>query len=260
MSERVDYDTVAAVYGSRYDRNDYSGVEQAVTGFVASAAADATPGVLEVGCGTGHWLRILGKSGVNGVGLDCSGGMLQGARMAVSPPRLVRGRAEALPCRAASCDRIFCVNALHHFTDPHAFFDEAARVLRPGGGLLTIGLDPHTGSDSWWIYDYFPAALAADRKRYLPASIIRALMAASGFVRCKTMVVQHRPAAVTMKEALRRGFLDRSSTSQLLVISQMEYDAGIARVHAADAAAPGGLVLRADLRLYGTVAWLPVGA
>src|SRR5215467_889490 len=64
--------------------------------------------------------------------------------------------------RTASLDRIFAINAFHHFVDKRAFAGEARRVLRPAGRLLTIGLDPHTGLDQWWVYDYFPAALAAD--------------------------------------------------------------------------------------------------
>lgn len=255
--ERVDYDAVAAVYGSRYDRNDYSGVERTVTAFVAATDGCAAPAALEVGCGTGHWVRLLADRHVDVAGVDPSDGMLRMACRHGLTGRLIRGRAEALPCRAASRDRVFCVNALHHFTDPQAFFDEAGRVLRPGGGVLTVGLDPHAASDSWWIYDHFPAALAADRERYLAASIIRSLMEATGFRHCKTIVAQHRPTSLTMRDASRRGFLDRSSTSQLLVISQAEYDAGIARMAAADAGADGGLTLRSDLRLYGTIGWLP---
>ena len=35
MSERVDHDRIAAFYGTRYERNDYAGVEQALAAFVA---------------------------------------------------------------------------------------------------------------------------------------------------------------------------------------------------------------------------------
>jgi ubiquinone/menaquinone biosynthesis C-methylase UbiE len=39
----------------------------------------------------------------------------------------------------ASFDRLFCVNALHHFRDKRAFVVEARRVLRRGGRMMTIG-------------------------------------------------------------------------------------------------------------------------
>jgi len=55
---------------------------------------------------------------------------------------------------------VYSINALHHFDDRSAHFAEARRVLRPGGGILTIGLDPHTGKDRWFIYDFlFPGTL-----------------------------------------------------------------------------------------------------
>ena len=81
--------------------------------------------------------------------------MLARARVAAPGARLVRARAEDLPWRDATFDRIFCVNALHHFSDRDRFFAEARRILRPGGGLLTIGKDPHAERDEWWVYHYF---------------------------------------------------------------------------------------------------------
>jgi len=254
MSHRVDYDRVAQVYESRYQRNDYTGVEHALASFIEGARADRQR-VLEVGCGAGHWLRWLEHAGVNIVGVDPSSGMLNVARDAVGPNRLIRGRAEALPCVSATCDRLFSVNALHHFADPAAFFSEARRLLRAGGGLLTVGLDPHTGQDQWWIYDYFPEALIADRKRYLPAHRIRELMMLCGFSNCETRMIQHLPREMTVSEASSGGFMNRTSTSQLMVISDVAYDAGVKRIHAADASAGGARILRSDLRLYGTTGW-----
>jgi SAM-dependent methyltransferase len=177
--------------------------------------------------------------------------MLTVARRRHADARLIRARAEALPCGTASAEHIFCVNALHHFRDPAAFFREARRVLVTGGGLLTIGLDPDTGRDRWWLYDYFPTALVEDRRRYLPAARIRELMQAAGFSACETRDVQHTPAQMTVSEAERRGFLDRTSTSQLMVISDAEYEAGRERIRAAGGAA----LLCSDLRVRGTTGW-----
>lgn len=250
MSQLVDYDALASDYGARYRRNDYSGVEQALAAFVAGAATGTQERVLEVGCGTGHWVHFLRGRNADVIGMDPSEGMLNVARRHARGG-LIRARAEALPCRAASCRRIVCVNALHHFTDPAAFFREARRVLSLGGGLLTIGLDPHTGQDRWWIYDHFPSALIEDRKRYLATNRIRELMQASGFAHCDTREVQRLPTQLAVSEAARRGFLERTSTSQLMVISQAEYDTGMKQIRTGDPDA----VLTADLRLYGTTGW-----
>ena len=254
MSQRVDYDRVADVYESRYVRNDYSGVEQALAAFVAAPGIDEHV-ILEVGCGAGHWLHWLGQANVTVVGLDPAAGMLKVARAAPGSRRLIRGRAEALPFVSTSCRRLFCVNALHHFENPGAFFREARRVLTAGGGLMTIGLDPHNGQDEWWIYEHFPEAWVADQKRYWSTSRIRELMASSGFDGCETRIIQHRPWEMTVSAARAGGFMNRTSTSQLMVISDSEYEAGAKRIDAADNASDGQMTLRSNLRLYGTTGW-----
>ncbi len=254
MTQRVDYDRVASAYNSRYERNTYTGVEQALEAFV-EPCGDSDHRVLEVGCGTGHWVRRLRESALIAFGLDPSAGMLAIARGSL-PGRVIRGRAEMLPCVSASCDRLFCVNALHHFSDPIGFFVEAKRVLRSGGGLLSVGLDPHSGKDQWWVYDFFPAALAEDRRRYLATERIRELMEGAGFSRCETRVVQHIQREMTVSEARSAGFLGRTSTSQLMVISDADYENGLKRIDAADRTLEGTKILRSDLRLYASIGWV----
>ena len=254
MTRRVDYDRVAARYDSRYARNTYSGVEQALASFVEDSSPSRLR-VFEIGCGTGHWVRKLRESNVIAYGLDLSAGMLGIARDTVSG-RLIRARADSLPLATATCDRLFCVNALHHFPAPAAFITEARRVLRSGGGLLTAGLDPHNGQDQWWVYDYFPAALAEDRKRYLPTERIRALMDAAGLSRCETRIIQHLPREMSVAEARSAGFLDRTATSQLMVITDEEYEAGRKRIDDSDSISSGAQILRSDLRLYATIGWV----
>jgi SAM-dependent methyltransferase len=252
---RVDYDSVAADYSSRYQRNDYSGVTKAVTEFFASGPALDRRVALEVGCGTGVWLQLAREFSHPTVGVDPSSKMLHVARSTAPAAFLVRAQAESLPFQSQTVDRLFCVNALHHFSDPRAFFMEARRLVRPRGAILTIGLDPHTGRDRWWIYEYFPEALVADRQRYLSTQTIRGMMAAAGFERCETREVQHLPRALRLSEADSGGFLARTSASQLMVISDEDYEAGVGRIHTAAGSSPRELVLRADLTLYGTTGW-----
>ena len=251
----VDYDRVAATYDRRYAINDYGGIRDAVLAF-APAGLD----VLEVGCGTGHWLGELAPRARTVAGVDRSGSMLARARAAVPGALLARGSAEALPVRAGAVDRVLVVHAMHHFDDKAAFVREARRVLRPGGGVMIAGLDPHTGLDRWWVYEHFPAAVAADRARYPSAAAIRGLLEEVGFAACETRVVLHRPVSMPVREALERGVVARESTSQLMVIGDDEYAAGLERLRALAASAPAGgaePMLHADLRIYGTTGWLP---
>lgn len=247
MTKPIDYDDVAPDYDRRFERNRWDGVETALERFI-DGPAPLLAG--EVGCGTGHWLAFIDKQVRMAVGLDRSREMLQRAREAAPRALLVRGRAEKLPWRAGSFDRLFCINALHHFDDARAFMIEARRVLRSDGALLTVGLDPHTGLDRWWIYDYIPAALEADRKRYLPGHAIRSRLEAAGFAQTKTEVAQHIGAEVPFERAMARGMVERSATSQLMVVNDEDYQAGLRQLIAEQP------VLRSDLRVYATIGWI----
>ena len=181
MKPSVNYDVVAPAYDQRYQRNRFEGIDAALRRFIGqSTSAD----VAEVGCGTGHWLAQL-RDARTLAGVDLSPNMLLRARAAVPSALLVRGRAESLPWTTATFDRLFCINAVHHFDNAAAFMREARRVLRPGGGLLTVGREPPALRDEWWIYKYFPGALAADRERYLPTTTIREHLEAAGFTKLR---------------------------------------------------------------------------
>ena len=124
---------------------------------------------------------------------------------------------------------------------------------------MTVGLDPHTKRDRWWIYEYFPEASEIDLRRYPACEEIRAIMAKAGFVQCETREVQHLPGKVSARAALERGLVDKSVTSQLAVLSDEEYQQGLDRLRQGiEEAYDRGeeLMLVADLRLYATIGWV----
>ena len=182
--------------------------------------------------------------------------MLERARLAAPTASLVQARAEDLPFPDASFDRLFCVNALHHFSDRQRFFAEARRVLKPGGGLLTIGKDPHTDKDEWWVYEYFEETRAIDRERCARVRTLRGELALAGFDWTESMEADHIEVIRPASEALASGVVDAGFTSQLSVLSDEEFHRGVTRLRAANEAAGGELQLIADFRLYATVGWV----
>jgi SAM-dependent methyltransferase len=251
----TDYDRIADRYDARYGLYAYDGVRETLANFLGSEPR----AVLEVGCGTGHWLARSAEVAAGRavlVGMDLSAGMLARARHAAPGARLVRASADALPWRDASFDRLFCVNALHHFPDRARFFAEARRVLRPGGGLLTIGKDPHTERDDWWVYDYFEETRAIDRERFARVRTLRGELALAGFAWTESMEADHIELLYPAADALANGAVDAGFTSQLTVLSDEEFQRGRDRLIAANQAAGGALQLVADFRLYATVGWV----
>jgi len=246
----ADYDSVAEKYDRRYDLHAYAGVRESLLEFLDLGSITA---VLEVGCGTGHWLREIEAEQLLVAGVEPSSEMIERAHTAVPSAHLVRGKAEALPCRDASFDRVVCINALHHFVDRLGFFAEARRVLKPGGALMSIGKDPHGERDAWWVYDYFPETVAIDRERFAPVRILRGELAAAGFAWAESLEVDRIEAVTSANEALASGVVDRAYTSQLTVLTNEEFESGVARIKDANAAAGGQLDLVTDFRLFATI-------
>jgi ubiquinone/menaquinone biosynthesis C-methylase UbiE len=246
----ADYDRIADRFDTRYAHYSYDGSRETLLNFLGSAPS----AVLEIGCGTGHWLAVAQARFI--AGLDPSSAMLARAHRTAPAASLVRGRAEELPFTDASVDRLFCINALHHFTDRARFFAEARRVLRPGGGLLTIGKDPHTDRDDWWVYDYFEETRAIDRRRFARVRTLRGEMALAGFAWTESMEAEHIELVRPATDALADGIVDQAFTSQLTVLSDEEFRRGVDRLRQANAAAGGELQLVADIRLYATIGWI----
>jgi SAM-dependent methyltransferase len=212
--------------------------------------------VLEIGCGTGHWLALLGG---RAAGIDPSGRMIARAKAAAPAATLVRAAAERLPWKTGTFDRVFCINAAHHFQDRARAIAETRRVLRPGGGVLIAGREPPSDEERWWVYDYFEETRAIDRARYPAAETLRREMATAGLVRCDTFEIERLTSRFAAAEALENGVVDRRFTSQLTALSDEAFARGVARIRAdVDAARQAGreLMLTADIHFEATVGWL----
>jgi SAM-dependent methyltransferase len=169
---------------------------------------------------------------------------------------LAHGRAEHLPWGDQTFERVFCITAFHHFEDKVGFLAEARRVLVPGGQVMTVGLDPHTGVDRWYIYEYFEPVLAIDKRRYPASNQIREWMHALQFSHVCTSEVQQLRVRLPAREALEEGRLDKGVTSQLAVLTDEEYQRAVQRIRRAIESADAlgdTLYLAADLRLYATL-------
>jgi ubiquinone/menaquinone biosynthesis C-methylase UbiE len=99
-------------------------------------AGGARGRTLDLGCGTGRNLSLLG--GGAAVGLDPSLDALRRARRRGGGTPLVQARAEALPFRDAAFDTVVCGLVLCSVADPSLSLAEVERVLRPDGTLRAL--------------------------------------------------------------------------------------------------------------------------
>lgn len=97
---------------------------------------------LDLGCGTGHFSRVLGArfSSSQGLALDIAEGMLTHARPLGGAEYFMAGDAERLPLQPDSCELIFSSLAVQWCADLAAVLSEARRVLKPGGVLAFASL------------------------------------------------------------------------------------------------------------------------
>ncbi len=106
---------------------------------LASAAGKI---VVDVGCSWGRWSVAAARAGFFPVGLDVHIDALTAARRVSNQlgaeTAQVCGDVEVLPFRSGSVDVVFSYSVLQHIDRPKVmqFFEEVARVLKPGGLCL----------------------------------------------------------------------------------------------------------------------------
>lgn len=111
-------------------------------------SAEPLGDLLDLGTGTGHVLQLLGGEADSGVGVDRSIDMLKFARANIWRAGLRNCQVRLadmtrLPFPAAQFDTVILRMALHYSERPVWVIAEAARVLRPGGRLAVVDLEPH---------------------------------------------------------------------------------------------------------------------
>ncbi len=97
--------------------------------------------VLDLGCGTGETARLLAREfGAVVTGADLSAALIDECRQKYPGAAFVAADAHDLPFRDGSYDVLVSECCFSVFRDPKKAFQEANRVLIPGGKLLLSDL------------------------------------------------------------------------------------------------------------------------
>ncbi|MEP7022822.1 MAG: class I SAM-dependent methyltransferase [Actinomycetota bacterium] len=140
MAPQAAYDGIADWYEEEFLTRDAGpgdplGIDQALAGLLGPGAGVC----LELGCGTGARASRVAALGWTPAGVDLSAGMLRHARGRLP---VVLGDAARLPVRDGSVAAVVTVMAHTDMPGYPAVLREAARVLRPGGAMVHVGVHP----------------------------------------------------------------------------------------------------------------------
>ncbi|HPV43131.1 MAG TPA: class I SAM-dependent methyltransferase [Spirochaetota bacterium] len=119
--------------------------------FLKAMPADGR--LLDVGCGGGHLAIALASAnpGWHITGLDLSEDQVRRARRRSPDPGagiyFMAGSSASLPFAENSFDGVISVCSIKHWPDPARGLKECLRVLRPGGPLVVMEVDPDHSRD-----------------------------------------------------------------------------------------------------------------
>ena len=222
--ENINYDEVADVYEHRYKKSYKAmGIPRKLRNIEQKNSLKT---ILEVGCGTGHWLSTF-EYDTHVIGIDASYGMLSKANTPESSYHLIQGRSDHLPIKKKSIDLIYCVNAIHHFDNPEQFIKDCKTILTQHGILVIISMNPHSSQDDWFIYDYFEGTLEKDLKRFPSPSDVEKWLFKAGFTEVSFEVGERLQNRIFGEDIFP---IPKDYTSQLSLLTDKEYKTGVKRI------------------------------
>jgi SAM-dependent methyltransferase len=106
--------------------------------------------VLDLGCGSGVFTRLLQERGIHAVGLDISQALADVGKRKYPGLNFIAGDCEFLPICSGTLDGVLVSGLVHHLPDPSQCAREVYRVLKPGG--VFVAFDPNRWNPFMWLY------------------------------------------------------------------------------------------------------------
>jgi len=166
-------------------RNIHSPLLEAL---ISGADIHAGSKVLELGCGTGNYIRAMrSRTGCSAWGIDPSSEMLTEARSQESLVAWICAPAENPGPTDVQFDFVFNVDAVHHFRDRARVFIEITRLLLPTGTVCTATDSEEIIQKRAPLSVYWPETIELELARYPRINTLETELRDAGFadVRCE---------------------------------------------------------------------------
>ena len=99
--------------------------------------------VIELGCGTGYFTKVIAKNAEQIFAIDISEGMLEIAKRQLKDYKNIsfhKADCKAITLLDKKFDTVLMFNLLHVIKNPFQALEESYRILKPKGKLITIDL------------------------------------------------------------------------------------------------------------------------
>lgn len=195
--------------------------------------------VVDLGCGRGEWLELLGEHGFSAQGVDLDDEMLVSCR----DRGLNVQMADALSFTKGLADEsVTVVSGLHlvehiAFEDLQSLVEESLRVLKPGGLLILETPNPENiivGSSAFY--------LDPTHRKPIPPSLLAFLAEYYGFRRVKVLRLQE-PENIASRDSISLLNVLNSASPDYAVIAQKNADEKLLDITSSAFAAEYGVTL-----------------
>jgi SAM-dependent methyltransferase len=167
--------------------------------------------ILDVGCGSGFFLRALDQSKWQRFGVETSSLAAAAAEREVGNGRVFAGTLTQSKWADSAFDVVTFWSALEHTNEPRANLNEARRITKPGGSLIVQVPNAASYQARFFAGDWF--ALDAPRHRYhFTLPLLERLLAETGFEVYRVTYFSRSHNSHALRQSLKTKLFTRNSS------------------------------------------------
>jgi ubiquinone/menaquinone biosynthesis C-methylase UbiE len=221
----IDYNVASKSYDNTRRASD-----KLIDLFARSICFSRETTVLDFGCGTGNYLRLLGDHfGCRCYGVEPSDGMRARASERNPDAIIEPGDHSQIPFPAAFFDFIYMTDVVHHVPDLDAMFRTLLGALKPEGRLCIV-TESHAQIEGRFYNRYFPSMAGNEKRRYPDTPEIVRRAVATGFRQSSLQTIPGSPTDVVSDSLIRT--VEEKNYSMFRLLGNDEYAAGLERIRA----------------------------